>query len=369
VIFSPDGRHIAASAVERDAFTVDLRDAATLRRRHELIVYPASVYDPGADGGYHVRSKAFTPDSRRLFTCDGHNGQLWDVATGKLLFELRPGGLEGVSTGSFSPDSLLLVTCRPRHPGEGQLRMPSVPGAHLWDVATGKLLARLDHHSSPCHAARFSPDGQLIVTASADGTVWLWDVQARKPRQRFAGHKATALTAAFSPDGQRVVTGSEDGTARIWNPQTGMQRILKGHDGAVRQALFSPEGKSILTAGADGTVRLWDAVTGTPLASLREPGLEVVSARFSSDGRWMLTTWKSPRDKVWKLPFPARGVSRMWPVDLLPAADARRPRDRTTEERELYESAEVKEVPAPAGSLVPPKRDDAARWLLLPRGK
>jgi WD40 repeat protein len=350
-LFSPDGRHVAASA----AYTVDLRDAATLRRRHELFVYYAGVFGPVSVGGYHIRSKTFSPDSRRLFTCDGHNGQLWDVATGKLLHELRHGFSIGVSAGAFSPDSRLLVTCG-EDPWGGSAgwvredRGQSGPGAHLWDVATGELLARLDLHGLRCHAVRFSPDGRLVVTASSDGTVWLWDVQSRKPRQRFKGHTAAALTASFSPDGQRLVTGSEDGTARIWNPQTCMQRVLKGHDGAVRKALFSPDGKTILTAGEDATVRLWDAVTGLALAILREPGLEVLSARFSSDGRWVLTTWKSPKGK------PARGVSRMWPVNLLAVAEARRPRDRTAEERELYESGEVKELPAPAGSLVPPKK-------------
>ena len=74
-------------------------------------------------------------------------------------------------------------------------------------------------------------------------------------------------SAAFSPDGQRIVTASADKTARVWDAATGkpIGEPLKGHEGAVKSAAFSPDGKRIVTASLDKTARIWDAATGKPI--------------------------------------------------------------------------------------------------------
>jgi hypothetical protein len=65
----------------------------------------------------------------------------------------------------------------------------------------------------------FSPDGQLLATASADSTVRLWDVATGQPHgQPLAGHTAEVYGVAFSPDGALLATASRDSTARMWNP-------------------------------------------------------------------------------------------------------------------------------------------------------
>ena len=64
-------------------------------------------------------------------------------------------------------------------------------------------------------------------------------------------------SAAFGPDGERVVTASADKAARLWDAQTGKQigAPLVGHEGAVYVAAFSPDGKRIVTASADKSAR------------------------------------------------------------------------------------------------------------------
>jgi len=65
---------------------------------------------------------------------------------------------------------------------------------------------------------------------------------------------------AFSPDGQMLATASEDGTVKLWRVSDGTQigSDLSAHEGAMYGLAFSPDGRTLGTVGANGAVRLWD---------------------------------------------------------------------------------------------------------------
>jgi WD40 repeat protein len=45
----------------------------------------------------------------------------------------------------------------------------------VWDVGSGKVLARLKGHGGVVLAGAFAPDGNTLATASADTTVLVWN--------------------------------------------------------------------------------------------------------------------------------------------------------------------------------------------------
>jgi WD40 repeat protein/tetratricopeptide (TPR) repeat protein/predicted Ser/Thr protein kinase len=183
-------------------------------------------------------------------------------------------------------------------------------------------LTQLWFHAAAVNDVEYSPDGQNIVVACADGTVALGDSVTGKEKTGPLRNPAMVNRAHFSGDGRRVVTACADGTAHLWDATTGVKLApVLHHAASVNDARFSPDGRQILTVSADLTARLWDAQTGKPLTKpLKHGGLGVVHhGSFSPDGKWVVTT-SGDQGHRW-----AYGETRIWeaatgrPVCLLPA--------------------------------------------------
>src|SRR5262249_7043659 len=70
------------------------------------------------------------------------------------------------------------------------------------------------------------------------------------------GHTGQVSQAIFSPDGQYVLTGSADQTARLWNTQTGeLVRNLVGHLSPVLYVGFADNGRTVITGDTQNVYR------------------------------------------------------------------------------------------------------------------
>jgi WD40 repeat protein len=113
-----------------------------------------------------------------------------------------------------------------------------------WDACRSVLEGHLD-----CvKAVVFSPDGQLVASASMDNTVRVWETATGQCRSVLEGHSYGVIAVVFSPDGQLVASASNDSTVRVWETATGQCRsVLKGHSDSVRAVVFSPDGRTLCT--------------------------------------------------------------------------------------------------------------------------
>jgi WD40 repeat protein len=146
------------------------------------------------------------------------------------------------------------------------------------------------HTGSVC-AVAFSPDGQLLASASNDTTVRLWNPATGKELQKLEGHTDWVRAVVFSPDSQLLVSASYDTTVRIWNPVTGKEiQKVEGHTHSVRAVAFSSDGQLLASVSGDTTVKLWNPVTEKELQKLEGHTGWVQAVVFSPDGQLLAFT-------------------------------------------------------------------------------
>ena len=193
-----------------------------------------------------------------------------------------------VISACFSPD------------GQRVLTASADQTARVWDAAADAPLGVPMLHEGGVNSASFSPDGQRVLTASEDQTARAWDAATGAPLGAPMRHEGRVSSASFSPDGQRVLTACHDKTARVWDATT---RVPQGepmrHEGWVRSASFSPDGQRVVTASEDKTARVWNAATCIPLGAPMRHDAWVLSAIFSPDGRRILTASDDQTACVW----------------------------------------------------------------------
>jgi WD40 repeat protein len=252
----------------------------------------------------------FSPDGRMVVTTSSDGtGRIWRASTGETIADFHHGS--PIWTAAFSPDSRLLVTAA------GELKQNPVDDgasgyatddntAGVWDALTGKRLASLSHDNKVA-AAEFSPDGELVVTASSDQTAAVWSTRTWK-RVQTLQHQNAVRAARFSADSRMIVTASDDRSARVWNARTGRAITTPlWHDNEVTVAAFNSYGEWFATADDHGAVRLWrvspagaPASAATMMAELPHPDQPVHAVRFSADGVRLLTVQASSA-RVWDL--------------------------------------------------------------------
>jgi WD40 repeat protein/serine/threonine protein kinase len=343
VVFSPNGRHLAATCGDGG---IVVYDTLTFQRR--LFV-----------AGYNPVGVAFSPDSQLLAIPSIQFGvvRLWNVSTNREVAVLsHPGDPRWVE---FSSDGRALVTAHPRSvriwnlAGDGEKVLLSgheggVPGiafspdgkllasvgkdrtATIWDPATGRILHRLTAFGGVLHAVAFSPDSRLLAIGDRIGGIHIWEVGSWQelpvPAHR-TGHEIWSL--AFSPDGRYFAACGLPSGLTLWRlefqpgsvgkkARLQLETVVYFAEAFVQFVCFSPD--SNLLVRCDGlTALLWDLRTSRPLPSL--PAKQVSpqnSLAFRPDGKQVTVIGPSLAPEVWDVVSGQRVFAFPSPLPLSP---------------------------------------------------
>jgi len=105
-------------------------------------------------------------------------------------------------------------------------------------------------HGDQVTQLAFSPSGELLATASLDGTVRLWDLDVGAEMRTLRGPTGWVGSVAFSDDGRRIAAGGLDKVVYIWDVESGeLVRKLEGLARSVSGLEISPDGETVVATG------------------------------------------------------------------------------------------------------------------------
>jgi WD40 repeat protein/serine/threonine protein kinase len=178
----------------------------------------------------------------------------------------------------------------------------------IWNSKTGTLIQTLDAHNGFVSSVAFHPDGKhLASVGGADRQVKVWDLDLTPPREVFARPcdgvhvGGTAYAAAFSPIDGRLLAAGSDGAVTIWDSRNGQPLHKLGRTGKDRISVaFSRDGRRLASGNWEGSVKLWDAEAGgKPLCTFPETRYAVSALAFDKDGGRLATASFDRHVDVW----------------------------------------------------------------------
>lgn len=306
----------------------------------------------------------FSPDGKKLITVSNDGtGKLWETGSGKLLKDFKPyvdASLAPLKSARFTPDGNFIVLNYQDQYNDAYGVM------QIWEMNTGKNYSQYynDEYISgrtrinQYNAARKRtgtvtvdetmgkgiPGGEkmtrifeaLVDTLTAlnkyvqyvsspdgniAGQITQYELDFDNPRKNYStaiffdarnGKRLYSLSDLiyksinendfllfFSPDGKKMIMPERDSTVSVRKAENGNVILkLRGFPDRVNIARFSGDGRKIITASGN-QVKIWESATGRFIMELAGHTAQVNDALFSPDGKKILTASADLTAKIW----------------------------------------------------------------------
>jgi WD40 repeat protein/serine/threonine protein kinase len=233
---------------------------------------------------YHFGAATLSPDNQRLYVGRSDGGdsrysiQCLDVATGREVWQTDSQRGGSVTAMAISPDGRVLAS------GWGF----EDPDIRVCDAATGRLLVRLEGHTSWVCKLVFTKDGHRLMSAATDQTLRIWDAATWTEAKVLRGHKDEVHAVDVSGTAHLLASASKDGDLMLWSDEP-----EKAEDGYLRlpedlqsiDQVMPLDGSRVMLFHDDRPHELFDLSRGASLGPLL--GLGSSSDLWAFSAGWL----------------------------------------------------------------------------------
>lgn len=145
---------------------------------------------------------------------------------------------------------------------DGKLACAGIDGVvNIFDMNTQQIVHKLEAHALPIRSIAFSPEDDLLYTASDDRQANVYDVRSGALVTSFS-HSGMAYSIDSSPDYRHFAVGCADYTVSVWD--LGMQRRVKKFDShqdqvwGVSYDRSDPQGRRFASVGDDAMIQIYE---------------------------------------------------------------------------------------------------------------
>lgn len=226
----------------------------------------------------------WSTDSQKLLSGARDGIRMWDIATGRELARLQPQNKVRI----MDPAS---ITWLPN----GEWLKSGLEDVEIWDVGDGQKVARSLGYGG---RLALSPDQKFTAFGARNSEiVKVRDLTDRTKTWTLNIGESGILDIEWSPDGVLLAVGQCDGQIKIWSVEHKMVVQELAMPGLVALA-FSPVGKTLAIA-LPNRLRIWSLSHGRELASSVEHQNLIHSVAWSATGAQIAAASADGLLRVW----------------------------------------------------------------------
>lgn len=253
------------------------------------------IYDVIGKSTNPVKIDGHKSNVTALGFCDSpkFGSTLWTASEDShcCLWDFRPKSIRPVMDHKASAS----LYCAAMHPNQTEIISGDQDGRiSVWDLRGGRTsVTGIASDSGPskeirlpegtgARALAISADGDRLAVANNKGKVFVYKLGGRDAGPlallcSWQAHDTYILQCAFSPNGNVLATASADTTIKLWAPQETnaaaeeaevgkkwsytLAKTLVGHKRWVWDVVFSSDGNYLMSGSSDHSARLWDVKT------------------------------------------------------------------------------------------------------------
>ncbi len=218
----------------------------------------------------------------------------------------------------------------------------------VWEIYSGKLLAKLSGHTDNIYSIDIDPLGRYLVSAGQDNKIIIWDLKKQGKEQEFdhmdkegitsvifdptgfyffvggidgamyqysalypevaylytPGHTERISILAADPTGHYIASGSNDTTIAVWSYRGTLdnrqRRFHLTGSSRLTALCFSFDGKYLYSGDTDGNLQVWNTENGSLEGSVKQHSGTLWWITEAPDGERFFTGGNDGNINVWE---------------------------------------------------------------------